>query len=85
MIKAILVFNNHGKPRLSKFYQYYVSFWKRNRIYVRSMNQISYKTQVSIIDHVSLGNGTIATGRVRLLNSLIFIGCIVKITTRICK
>lgn len=25
MIKAILVFNNHGKPRLSKFYQYYVS------------------------------------------------------------
>ncbi|GFO40583.1 Ap-3 complex subunit sigma [Plakobranchus ocellatus] len=23
MIKAILVFNNHGKPRLSKFYQYY--------------------------------------------------------------
>ena len=25
MIKAILVFNNHGKPRLSKFYHYYVS------------------------------------------------------------
>lgn len=25
MIKAILVFNNHGKPRLSKFYQYFVS------------------------------------------------------------
>ena len=24
MIKAILVFNNHGKPRLTKFYQYYV-------------------------------------------------------------
>ncbi|XP_067943626.1 AP-3 complex subunit sigma-1-like isoform X2 [Watersipora subatra] len=23
MIKAILVFNNHGKPRLSKFYQHY--------------------------------------------------------------
>jgi AP-3 complex subunit sigma len=23
MIKAILVFNNHGKPRLSKFYHYY--------------------------------------------------------------
>ncbi|ESN92823.1 hypothetical protein HELRODRAFT_69335 [Helobdella robusta] len=23
MIKAILVFNNHGKPRLTKFYQYY--------------------------------------------------------------
>lgn len=23
MIKAILVFNNHGKPRLSKFYAYY--------------------------------------------------------------
>ena len=23
MIKAILIFNNHGKPRLSKFYQYY--------------------------------------------------------------
>jgi AP-3 complex subunit sigma len=23
MIKAILVFNNHGKPRLIKFYQYY--------------------------------------------------------------
>ena len=26
MIKAILVFNNHGKPRLSKFYQHYVSY-----------------------------------------------------------
>ena len=25
MIKAILIFNNHGKPRLNKFYQYYVS------------------------------------------------------------
>jgi len=25
MIKAILVFNNQGKPRLTKFYQYYVS------------------------------------------------------------
>ena len=25
MIKAILIFNNHGKPRLSKFYQPYVS------------------------------------------------------------
>lgn len=25
MIKAILVFNNHGRPRLSKFYQYFVS------------------------------------------------------------
>ncbi|KAL2293946.1 hypothetical protein Nmel_007647 [Mimus melanotis] len=24
MIKAILIFNNHGKPRLSKFYQRYV-------------------------------------------------------------
>merc|ERR1712137_808487 len=23
MIKAILIFNNHGKPRLSKFYQYF--------------------------------------------------------------
>ena len=27
MIKAILVFNNHGKPRLTKFYQYYVSIF----------------------------------------------------------
>ena len=25
MIKAILVFNNHGKPRMTKFYEYYVS------------------------------------------------------------
>ena len=27
MIKAILVFNNHGKPRLLKFYQHYVSLY----------------------------------------------------------
>ncbi|XP_059549804.1 AP-3 complex subunit sigma-1 isoform X3 [Myotis daubentonii] len=27
MIKAILIFNNHGKPRLSKFYQPYPSWW----------------------------------------------------------
>uniref|UniRef100_A0A671PH87 AP-3 complex subunit sigma-1-like n=1 Tax=Sinocyclocheilus anshuiensis TaxID=1608454 RepID=A0A671PH87_9TELE len=25
MIKAILIFNNHGKPRLSKFYEHYVN------------------------------------------------------------
>lgn len=25
MIKAILIFNNHGKPRLIRFYQYFVS------------------------------------------------------------
>lgn len=25
MIQAILVFNNHGKPRLTKFYTYFVS------------------------------------------------------------
>ena len=25
MIKAILVFNNHGKPRMSKFFTHYVS------------------------------------------------------------
>ncbi len=25
MIKAILIFNNHGKPRVNKFYQFYVS------------------------------------------------------------
>jgi len=24
MIKAILIFNNHGKPRLIRFYQYFV-------------------------------------------------------------
>ena len=29
MIKAILIFNNHGKPRLSKFYQPYVSARRR--------------------------------------------------------
>lgn len=29
MIKAILIFNNHGKPRLSKFYQPYVSIAPR--------------------------------------------------------
>ncbi|CAG07092.1 unnamed protein product, partial [Tetraodon nigroviridis] len=23
MIKAILIFNNHGKPRLSKFFEHY--------------------------------------------------------------
>uniref|UniRef100_A0A0E9P8P9 AP complex mu/sigma subunit domain-containing protein n=1 Tax=Anguilla anguilla TaxID=7936 RepID=A0A0E9P8P9_ANGAN len=23
MIKAILIFNNHGKPRLIRFYQYF--------------------------------------------------------------
>lgn len=31
MIKAILVFNNHGKPRLSKFYQFYVSLKFQNQ------------------------------------------------------
>lgn len=27
MIKAILIFNNHGKPRLIRFYQYFVSIY----------------------------------------------------------
>lgn len=30
MIKAILIFNNHGKPRLSKFYQRYVRDGRRD-------------------------------------------------------
>ena len=30
MIKAILIFNNHGKPRLTKFYEYYVRDNKSN-------------------------------------------------------
>jgi hypothetical protein len=30
MIKAILVFNNHGKPRLSKFYQYFNESGEKN-------------------------------------------------------
>lgn len=34
MIKAILVFNNHGRPRLSKFYQYFVSFMKWYLLYL---------------------------------------------------
>lgn len=38
MINAILVFNNHGKPRLSKFYQYYVS----NRKEIRKRKKINY-------------------------------------------
>lgn len=29
MIKAILVFNNQGKPRLTKFFIHYVSFWRK--------------------------------------------------------
>lgn len=28
MIKAILIFNNHGKPRLIRFYQYFVSIYQ---------------------------------------------------------
>ena len=28
MIKAILVFNNHGKPRMSRFYQFYVRLFQ---------------------------------------------------------
>lgn len=34
MIKGILVFNNHGKPRLLKFYQHYVSCQTRPRCVV---------------------------------------------------
>ena len=37
MIKAILIFNNHGKPRLNKFYQYYVSIV--NAMYCKSTVQ----------------------------------------------
>jgi len=32
MIKAILVFNNHGKPRLSKFYQYFTEYMQQQII-----------------------------------------------------
>lgn len=28
MIKSVLIFNNHGKPRLIKFYQQIVSSWR---------------------------------------------------------
>jgi len=32
MIKGILVFNNHGKPRLTKFYQYYTEDMQQQMI-----------------------------------------------------
>ena len=44
MIKAILVFNNHGKPRVNKFYQYYVS-----SIYVKTLIP-SMNVQYSVKD-----------------------------------
>ena len=43
MIKAILVFNNHGKPRLSKFYQYYVSRSKLTQRNGQCLVQYSHK------------------------------------------
>lgn len=41
MIKAILVFNNHGKPRLTKFYYYYVSITVINLLDIRINDIIS--------------------------------------------
>ena len=39
MIKAILIFNNHGKPRLNKFYQYYV----------RALNNIKQRRHIKLL------------------------------------
>lgn len=41
MIKAILVFNNHGKPRLMKFYQYYVSTLKQRNLQIKYFLAVS--------------------------------------------
>lgn len=32
MIKGVIIVNNHGKPRLVKFYQSVVSSWRQLRL-----------------------------------------------------
>lgn len=49
MIKAILVFNNHGRPRLSKFYQYFVSKLCRKNAYVEQVF-IDFITCISLTE-----------------------------------
>ena len=41
MISAILIFNNHGKPRLSKFYEFYVSLKDFNHLILKPSLVIS--------------------------------------------
>lgn len=54
MIKAILVFNNHGRPRLSKFYQYFVSIWYfvlniKNCTFLYDLHVFTWNNQYSSI------------------------------------
>ena len=39
MIKAILIFNNQGKPRLTKFYQHYTEKEQQGIIEVRILKK----------------------------------------------
>ena len=59
MIKAILVFNNHGKPRVMKFYQYYVSIsylkWKGRGWLLSSISLII----LIHLQHVFCGHGLV--------------------------
>ena len=54
MIKGVLIINNHGKPRLTKFYQEVVSVNKQNEkmnymqhIYQNYMRKIDYSKLIN--------------------------------------
>jgi hypothetical protein len=72
MIKAILVFNNHGKPRMSKFYQFFVSegyrLYKEKKI-LTSISQVYIILNLTFTCHVQL----------HVFNSCLLFFCCLKI------
>ncbi|XP_042524411.1 AP-3 complex subunit sigma-1-like isoform X4 [Dipodomys spectabilis] len=52
MIKAILIFNNHGKPRLSKFYQPYSVFVETLDKYFKNVCELDLIFHVNKIHNI---------------------------------
>ncbi|XP_074601021.1 AP-3 complex subunit sigma-2 or [Brevipalpus obovatus] len=78
MIKAILVFNNYGKPRLSKFYQYYPEDLQQQII--RETFQLVSKRDDSVVCNFLEGGTLIGGSDFRLIYrhyaTLYFVFCV---------
>ena len=67
MIKSVLIFNNHGKPRLIKFYQqivnYYYSFifyfiYKEAKVLIFFFIRSKKKNNDNNLDYIGYSNTT---------------------------
>ena len=76
MIKAIIIFNNHGKPRLNKFYHHYNES-QQQKIITEIFKHVSKREDVcNFLEGVSLMGGSDHKVIYRYYGTLYFVFCV---------